>query len=565
MLKNSFVICLSMCSLMLLSSCGGGGGGGGAAPGISGNPVVTAPPIIQPPSCSGLVPTSVASVTVQGNVKYEKVGSLASGALDYGSISQQPIKGATVELMYGCVVAATTQSSMTGQYTFSSVPGSVTFTVRVRAELKQTTGAAQWDVSVSDNTNSNAMYVLQSANFNSGSGRVQDLLAGSGWAGSSYTGTRAAGPFAILDVIYASQQKVLAINPSTIFPNLRAFWSINNSSASGDLTLGNIGSSFFRELTVTSGIVRELYILGRQNDDTDEYDSSVVAHEWGHYYQSAFSRDDSTGGRHGGSDDRLDRRIAFSEGWGNAWSGMVLAQNTYRDSFGPTQASGFFLPLNSGHAGATPKGWFREQSLQFVLWDLHRQAGFAPIHSALTNSGFKTGVALSDIHSFSASLRSSASSTVTAALNSLLSAESISSNSDALGSNESNNGGIADALPYYRSITILGSPVSLAAGQSMCVSSAFDAGNAGNKLGRFVYATFSTPSAGPRTITVSSNNPLSDTDFEVHSSGQMLTRADVGVSSSESASVNLNAGQHVLLIYDYNNAAGNNCFTVSIQ
>ena len=74
-------------------------------------------------------------------------------------------------------------------------------------------------------------------------------------------------------------------------------------------------------------------MLGKENVDTDEYDASVIAHEWGHYYQSAFSRDDSPGGAHSGGD-RLDRRVAFSEGWGNAWSGIALARSNYTDSSG---------------------------------------------------------------------------------------------------------------------------------------------------------------------------------------------------------------------------------------
>jgi hypothetical protein len=583
MYRQGFLVVVFFIATVLLSGCGGGDGGGGGGQGAAavvtsaaaldtGNRTVTVTPIRPPANCSASLPASTSSVTVQGNLKYERVDNLAGGALNYSAISAQPVRGATVELMFGCTVVASTQSSATGQYVFTSVPGSTTLSLRVRAELKQTTGAAQWDVSVSDNTNGNAMYALASSNFNSGTGTsvTQNLTAGSGWGGSSYTAARAAAPFAILDVFYQSQQKVLASNPNTIFPPLRAFWSINNSTASGDRTLGNIGSSFFWELTTASGVVRELYILGRQNDDTDEYDSSVVAHEWGHYYQSAFSRDDSMGGHHGGPDDRLDRRIAFSEGWGNAWSGIALAKNNYADSSGPSQASGFILPLNSGYASpasapSAPKGWFREISLQFILWDLHRQAGFSPIHNALTSSAFKSGTALSDIHSFSAAFRSVASGTPTTALDTLLSAESINTSSDALGNNETNNGGANVALPYYRNITALGAPATLASGQSLCVTAAFDPSNVSNKLGRYVYVTFTTPVAGLRTITVGASASSADPDFEVYSAGRFLGRAEVGTSTQESGSVNLAAGQHVLVIYDYNNVSGNPCFSVSIQ
>jgi hypothetical protein len=542
----------------VLTACGGGGGSeGGTAP-------VPTPPVNTPPvSVPSTSPTTPAVlVSVQGTIRYERVNMLASGALSYSSISQLPVRGATVELLQGNVVLASTPTNASGQYTFSTAPANTSLSIRVRAELKQLTGTAQWDVTVRDNTNSDALYVLTSA-FNSGTGTTQNLIAGSGWTGTSYTGVRSAGPFAILDTIYLSQQKVLQTNASSTFPPLQVFWSINNSTASGNLAIGNIGTSFFTQ----SNTSRRLYILGRQDDDTDEYDATVVAHEWGHYYQSAFSRDDSTGGRHGGGDDRLDRRIAFSEGWGNAWSGIALAQNAYRDSNGPRQASGFILPLDIGYAivNGGSKGWFREQSIQYILWDLNRQAGFTPMHTALTSAAFKTGVPLSDIHSFTAAFKTAASSTQTAALNSLLGSESINSSSDAFGSNETNNGGSSVTLPYYRQVTALGNPVTLAAGQTVCVTSVFSRGTDSNKLGQYAYLRFSTPLSGNRSFTVSSTTLGIDTDFEVHSAGSRVLLADRGQTGTETSSVNLTAGEHVMVIYDFNRVAGTPCFTVSIQ
>jgi hypothetical protein len=45
-----------------------------------------------------------------------------------------------------------------------------------------------------------------------------------------------------------------------------------------------------------------------------------------------------------------------------------------------------------------------------------------------------------------------------------------------------------------------------------------------------------------------------------------VLQADNGVTTSESASVNLNAGEHVLVIYDYNKVSpATICYTVSIQ
>ncbi len=537
---------------LLCVACGGGGGGT-ATPTGNTEPA----PII----------ASGPPVTVQGNISYERVGSFSNGALNYANIVALPIRGATVELLSGAAVLATVQSSTTGQYAFTNAPGSSTLSIRVRAELKQTTGAAQWDVRVMDNTNGNALYTLESASFNSGVGLNRDVLAGSGWGGFAYSSSRSAAPFAILDTVYQSQQKVLEAHPSAVFPPLQVFWSINNGTSEGDLSLGLIGTSFFRDMIVGSSLTRQLYVLGKENDDTDEYDASVVAHEWGHYYQSAFSRDDSSGGSHGGNDDRLDRRVAFSEGWGNAWSGIALNTNTYKDSFNPGQAGGFAFALNTGYTGAGPKGWFRESSIQTIFWDLNRQAGFAPIHNTLSGSTFKNGLATTHIHSFASALKATQAGTVTAILNGLLASENINNFSNAFGNNETNNGGSALTLPMYRTISMHGSPSVTISGGAACVTSNFDAFDAANKLGRFTYATFNVASAGVKNFQISASALAADTDFVILREGGVLVgRFDTAVSSVESASVNLESGNYVLIIYDYNNVASTQpCFTIAIQ
>jgi hypothetical protein len=132
-----------------------------------------------------------------------------------------------------------------------------------------------------------------------------------------------------MDTVYTAMQKVLSVAPATAFPPLKVFWSVNNTKFSGDIAQGQIGTTFF--LARDSGA--EIYVLGKADLDTDEFDAPVIAHEWGHYYQASFSRDDSTGGAHSTSD-LVDRRLAFSEGWGNAWSGIALGRSNYVDSGG---------------------------------------------------------------------------------------------------------------------------------------------------------------------------------------------------------------------------------------
>ena len=185
----------------------------------------------------------------------------------------------------------------------------------------------------------------------------------------------------LLDTVYTAQAKVLSVAPATAFPPLRVFWSVNNVPAGGDPRAGADRHDLLhrqrraapRDLCAGQGKRRHRRIR-----------RPVIAHEWGHYYQSAFSRDDSPGGSHSLSD-LLDRRLAFSEGWGNAWSGIALGRSNYTDSVGPGQAQGSNLDLTHGRAVRIP-GWFREASIHSILWNLNSQVGFKPIHDTLTGA-----------------------------------------------------------------------------------------------------------------------------------------------------------------------------------
>lgn len=502
----------------VLAACGGGGGGG-----------------------SGGTPSSDGRVSVQGTATFDSVPVAASGALDYSAVSAKPIRGAVVELVAadGQVLAGGTTSD-SGAYALS-VPVNTIVSLRIRAQM-QRSGSPAWDVTVRDNTASGAIYAIGSGAFSSGATAAlqRDIHAASGWTGSSYGSTRIAGPFALLDTVYANTQKVLSVAPSTTFPSLSIFWSVNNAAFSGDPALGQIGTTFF---SASSSGERAIYVLGQANADTDEYDVSVISHEWGHYYQSAFSRDDSPGGSHS-QNDLLDRRLAFSEGWGNAWSGIALGRSTYADSYDAAQARGLVVDLATGPA--TNPGWFRERSIQSILWNLERAAGFGAIHATLTGP-FKSGVAVTSIHPFAAAFAVAAPSQA-GTLASLLSGQSISpSTSQPFGDTEANAGGVSAALPLYQTNL-----------SSVCVAAP---PGGGNKLGRFAYVRFSLASAGAHRITVTGPGGT-DPAYEVYQGG-WVAGSNQTATSVEDATLNLPAGDSVLVLRDANATAA--CFAVSIN
>lgn len=513
-------------ALVLLGACGGGGGGGGG--GTGGVPGVT-------------------TVTLNGVATFDSVPN-STGALNYSAIAPKPVRGAIVEVLNSAsAVLATTTTDASGSYSVS-VPSNTAIMVRVKAQLSQSGAGSSWDVSVRDNTQSNAIYAMETPVFSSGvAAGTRNLNAPSGWGGASYTAPRVAAPFAVLDTVYAAQMKVLAVAPSSVFPPLQVFWSVNNVPASGDPALGQIGTTFFT--SASSG--RAIYVLGKENVDTDEYDASVIAHEWGHYYQSAFSRDDSPGGSHS-LGDLVDRRLAFSEGWGNAWSGIALDRSNYTDSVGQGQAQGSNIDLSAG-VSSNP-GWYREASIQSILWNLNKQVGFKPIHDALTGP-FKSGLAVTSIHPFTAAFDVAAPGSASV-LAGLLVGQSISAAAnDPFGIAEANDGGVPRALPMYQAATV-------GLNNSACVTN--QAGAGGNKLGSFVYLKFNAPTAKSYTITVVGPTGA-DPDFVVYSGGQ-IAQAD-GLGTSEAATVNLPAGESILVINDFNNSLGpgSSCMTATIQ
>jgi hypothetical protein len=159
--------------------------------------------------------------------------------------------------------------------------------LRVKAQVLDV-NSAQWNVSIRDNTNADSLYAVQgSLTAVSSANEIRDIHIESGWNGVSYSNTRSAAPFAILDSVYYGIQKLRSSGFSDTLPALSFFWSENNTSAEGDITQGEIGTSYFS----SDGI----YLLGDADVDTDEYDSHVILHEWTHYLENTISRSDSIG------------------------------------------------------------------------------------------------------------------------------------------------------------------------------------------------------------------------------------------------------------------------------
>jgi hypothetical protein len=533
----------------LLCACGGGGGSDSA--GASDTHVNSGVPgFISAAPVTAVVPEG--SVAISGTVTFDSIPN-TDGPLRYDAIVSKPVRGAQVDLVDGGTqtVLANGTTDANGNYSIAVPQGHQIF-VRVRATLQRTGSGPTWNVSVRDNTQANGLYALETEPFLAAGimPMGKDIHAPSGWTGSTYTGPRTAAPFAILDVIYTNQAKVLTAAPSANFPPLSIYWSVNNTPASGNIALGQIGSTYFDRGSNALAI----YVLGKVDVDTDEYDQSVVAHEWGHYYQAAFSRDDSPGGAHG-SLQSLDFRLAFSEGWGNAWSGIALARSTYTDSYDVRQASG--LDLNLAAGAANNKGWFDEDSIQYALWTLNQLVGFQSIHDAMTGP-LRAGASLSSVEAFNAALKA-VSNQAASSFAPLLASQAIDPNADAWGSTETNSGGSAVALPLYRNLT-----PGTALG-NVCVSNSFGAAQGDNKLGNYVYVRFVVPAAKTYQIQVWGGGAATDPDFRVYNTSGVVLDAYSDDPAVETGSVALQQGDYVLAITDYANTSPSTCFNVTVN
>ena len=531
--------------VVLAAACGGGGGGddGGAA-----NDTDTD-----------------GNLTISGKATFDLVPhNPANNGLAYGSTSTAPVRNAVIQLVRAAdqAVIATAETDSVGDFSVQS-PLNTDVIIRVRAEMVRS-GMPGWDVRVVDNTQNNALYVLESSGFNTGaSDLVRDLHAGSGWGGSSYTGTRSAAPFAIIDGINDAILGLLSTDPNSQLPPLIVRWSPDNRAVSGDESIGEIGNSFFRRI---GNNTREILLLGNENSDTDEYDRHVVIHEFGHYFEDALVRADTIGGAHSNGD-RLDPRVAFSEGWGYAYAGIATGDPVTRDALGFGQASGFQIDVESNNV--LNPGWFSEGSVQSIIYDIvdldadgvdALALGFAPVYDLLTG-GMAASVSPITIFSFVAMLKQQ-NPDDSAAIDAIVNAQEIASTTiDEFATSESNDEGRgSDVLPVYSNLTIDGSSVNVCA-----LGGDSDFGTY-NKLSVRRFVRFDV--VVPGNYRIRAAGPAgADPDIVLHSSGYLTMSELIG--TTETLDIQLAPASYVLETYEYSNttddARGRTCIDVSVQ
>ncbi len=540
-----------------------------------------------------IVTPAPTSVTISGKATYDNVPHTALNGLDYLNTSQDPIRGAVVELIQGAsTIIQSDVTDLNGNYSFDVNPNSGDYFIRIKSQALRA-DTASWNAMVVDNTNSQALYAIDGSTFTVMTGAVNrpTMNAASGWGGTSYTGARAGAPFHILDRIMDGHLKLLSADPTITFPAVDINWSPNNNLSGSDTTsnvtylaslrAGDVGTSF--SVSYPSSFAEfegpQLFILGAENSDTDEYDGHVVVHEWGHYFEGNLSRSDSIGGAHTGGD-QLDMRVAFGEGFGNAWSGVITDDSIYRDSRNTSQSQGFSINVENNNV--TNEGWYNEGSVQSILYDIYDAAndgddtislGIKPIYDVLVGSQ-RTTEAFTSIFSFSKYLKDNNTASI-AGIDSLLSGQSING-TDIWGLGETNDAGAVpstNVLPVYTELTVGG------AAQQVCSVDDFDTTGAtadsGNKLSNVRYVRFVIPTTGSYTFLVSAG-ATQDIDMEIFLQGNSVAFAAPGgdgePGTAADSTFTLNAGSYVAEAYEFDNtfrgdttASADECFTVQVQ
>ena len=499
-------------------------------------------------------------VTLTGIVTYTHFSVGTTTGIDYDSPTEKPIRGAVVVLQNATgTVLATTNTTETGSYAFSA-PANSTVRVVVKAALGSPSLA---HVTVVDNTNSGALYATFLDVTTGTTTLTADFNANSGWDKTSYLGERAAAPFALLDTIYQAETLIKSAYSDVLFPSLIVNWSRNNKPTDGDKAIGEIGTSHYAGNS-------NLYILGAENSDTDEYDAHVIAHEWGHYFEDKLGRGDSIGGNHG-PEDILDPRVAFSEGWGNALSGMVLNDPLYIDTGGVSQAT-VYVGMNLDNDSVSDSqikinailidGFYAETSVQELLYDLFDSGtpdddslslGFKPIYDVMVG-GQKTTPAYTTIFSFLHYLKN-AESVHSGHITALASAENISSGDEY----EETNTPIYTIVPVNG--TVVSTDVDGLALKTWDIYGPITADDPGNKLFNWMFFKFTISAAGSYTIEVV---PAGNRDliFALNEKGAEMEVDVHHAGGTETLTKFFTAGDYVMSVGSF---GGEATFTVKIN
>jgi hypothetical protein len=293
----------------------------------------------------GVYPDEAEFVRRRGQALFQKI-EVTDNGLDPSRTVMVPVRNARVEVLDRVTqqIVSVTETDEDGEF-LAAVPDRPGLAIRVLSRLRS------GETRVVDNFSGRSYAITRDIDDPRDSSDIEIIDT-----------SRVSGAFNILDAVQQGNALVAQADPQLVPPPLTIYWSErNNEAVLARLTGGQIRTTFFNLSTTTA------YVLGDRNSDSDEFDDSVILHEYAHMLAARFSRDDSPGGPHV-LGDLLDPRVAWSEGWANFFAAAVRGTSAFLDSKG--LGVGLRYDLEENVPGGDRQGYWSESSVHGLLWDL---------------------------------------------------------------------------------------------------------------------------------------------------------------------------------------------------
>lgn len=336
--------------------------------GVTGGDGAVAPVMVIGPG-SGGVPDpdggSPVALTITGTVTYERLTVTAAGLDLLNPVTENAVNVVVEAVAHNDInnVLGTASTDAVGDYTLN-FSTTVDYYIRARA---QTGTGLDIDAVYHSQTSPPLVHAMPSGLLNRAAGSQTVDLHGAADASNR------AGAFAILD----TARRLRAACTITSLGPLDLFWSMGNE---GTRVLRNGGGQVITLATETgldgpNGNPSVYLVGGNESDvtntDHDEFDETVIAHEWASFLQLTQSRDNNFGGAHAG--EQLIVSASYSEGVVTAIGCALLDQRVYRDTVGyvgGTSSVQFEFDCESGVIPGTGTGYGNEFRNTRVVWDL---------------------------------------------------------------------------------------------------------------------------------------------------------------------------------------------------
>lgn len=279
------------------------------------------------------------AVTVSGTWTFDKVPATASG-LNFAGTAPTPMRYCLVGLEdqgNPGVFFSSAYTDISGNY---SLPSPQSTNVKIYAfSLVASTSGSVTVVDRASTSTPKTTWSIATPNIAVGTLNV----TGSSWNVPD-SATHVNGAFNIADVVFTIQIAVVGLNPSAQFGAATIQFSPSFYT----------GTSYFQGSTG--------YIKGDRTTDSDDFDDTVIAHEYSHYLQTTFSRSDNIGGTHS-LNQIIDPRLALAEGQATFMGNTFMGTPVYIDT---SFAGAFTIDLRS--APTTNPGYWNEISVSKIFW-----------------------------------------------------------------------------------------------------------------------------------------------------------------------------------------------------